>query len=1135
VTYFPVFPTSGIKEKDPGADQNWYALNTLLNQFRIGDGSGYLTPANTGTSNNGAITIAASGPTLVLDFAAASRYDITLDQDCTISWLSAPPGDWHQRLILRGAFTPSFGPEVTFFGAAPSGPIQTALLQIDVNTDDESASIIANALTSQIGAPGAPGIVTASPTGATTATVNWTRPPNDGGDSTLLYTVIVRLNSTGAIVGSAHTGISALTFALTGLSAALHDIEVFATNATGFSGPSSFAQVTPSGTATVPGLVRSLVAIPGDGTMSCTFADPLSDGNSALTKFRGVCTQAGAGATTPNLLHAASTQTRVAVAAGTERQWTGRGTATAALTVVAPAFAAAPALGSGLIAFITHSGNGQVIDSAPPGFVRRAVGMDTTTNLLGSGADVMVEIWEKPASAVDGTETGTFTFTYTGSTATWSAQIVEVVGLGAWRGGSGTLQSGVYAHQAAALPSGSRPTFHSTGASQPVTDANTYSAAIFLGATTDSVTVDSGYTEHGAASKKDHIATKLISGAGGTTATTFAHTLVTGYNAATSVATWEVLPGGFKMTPTFTAATAGSKQIATVHYDGAGRTVTGPTGWLRLSSYESDTGVHVEVWRGNAIGGETSIDFIVSGADTDTTVTYQEFSGVGSSDPSVFLNPPATAAGTSLDFGTTASIADESLVYVAMTISATRTVTGWGTYSLTEDFAVGLAHVGHRIMSGAGTASAILDWTAGGAADAIGVVLVWAPAPTGHTQTVDTADATEHTIVFTDTPWVNGLVHSIAVHAINAQGDGPDTTINATPTAAVIPPGGGIPSIRAAMGTSKATKAFLTGGSDYWKANAAPTGVANNFGWNFNVIVDTASAQAVTEFGHPGDPICEFRIGQYSGGQYTLAQINSGAADATIDNTATNMQLLTIAQGGVPQMYRPLWEFLGDWQAWLCDPANISPFVTAIRRIIARVKAICPTAQAVLCDAWRCGGGFATSLRDTHSTVTWDAIMAQLGGIAFGGLIHYNSFNTYSNGAPKTETNTGLDPEGNPFNTNGNNWAQNELMVIEAGCVRWGTQLAFSEWGIGGLGPTIPASKPPHNYGAAEFATIFLDVWAGLPATGPGSLHHVLLFDGSPSGSPLALPDGRGVIKVPDPVSNPDGIIVASTIKTYLA
>lgn len=95
-------------------------LMTVADKARL-DAMDDAATANTGTLT----TVAASGATEDLPLVAAPNdvlYDVTMDQNCTFSFSGASAGsEFRARLILRGAFTPTFPAAVIWTGGSEPG------------------------------------------------------------------------------------------------------------------------------------------------------------------------------------------------------------------------------------------------------------------------------------------------------------------------------------------------------------------------------------------------------------------------------------------------------------------------------------------------------------------------------------------------------------------------------------------------------------------------------------------------------------------------------------------------------------------------------------------------------------------------------------------------------------------------------------------------------------------------------------------------------------------------------------------------------------------------------------------------------------------------------------------------------
>jgi hypothetical protein len=68
---------------------------------------------------------------------------------------------------------------------------------------------------------------------------------------------------------------------------------------------------------------------------------------------------------------------------------------------------------------------------------------------------------------------------------------------------------------------------------------------------------------------------------------------------------------------------------------------------------------------------------------------------------------------------------------------------------------------------------------------------------------------------------------------------------------------------------------------------------------------------------------------------YTIAQVNSGAADACFRDVAQRFKAF-----GHPVWWRLWWEFNGTWFPWKYDPANPQAFIDAWQRVVGIFKSV---------------------------------------------------------------------------------------------------------------------------------------------------------------------------------------------------
>ncbi|CAB4604146.1 unannotated protein [freshwater metagenome] len=145
---------------------------------------------------------------------------------------------------------------------------------------------------SNLAAPGAPTIGTATATGTTTATVDFTAPSSDGGSAILSYTATSTPGSITATITQAGSG----TISITGLTPATsYTFEITALNQVGASVSSSASNsITTDTPITAPSAPGAVVATAtGKRSATVSFGTPASDGGSAVTSYTATSTPGG--------------------------------------------------------------------------------------------------------------------------------------------------------------------------------------------------------------------------------------------------------------------------------------------------------------------------------------------------------------------------------------------------------------------------------------------------------------------------------------------------------------------------------------------------------------------------------------------------------------------------------------------------------------------------------------------------------------------------------------------------------------------------------------------------------------------------------------------------------------------------
>jgi hypothetical protein len=150
---------------------------------------------------------------------------------------------------------------------------------IAVNSAGQSAASTTASATTLIATPGIPGTPTISAIAQSSATVGWSAPVSGGAAAT--YTVQYRVS--GTTTWNQVTGLVALSYSLTGLTASLqYDVQVAAANAGGASAFTSSAQFTTL--VAMPGLPTAL-ALGAAGSSSQTLSWSASSSGGAAASF----------------------------------------------------------------------------------------------------------------------------------------------------------------------------------------------------------------------------------------------------------------------------------------------------------------------------------------------------------------------------------------------------------------------------------------------------------------------------------------------------------------------------------------------------------------------------------------------------------------------------------------------------------------------------------------------------------------------------------------------------------------------------------------------------------------------------------------------------------------------------------
>lgn len=350
--------------------------------------------------------------------------------------------------------------------------------------------------------------------------------------------------------------------------------------------------------------------------------------------------------------------------------------------------------------------------------------------------------------------------------------------------------------------------------------------------------------------------------------------------------------------------------------------------------------------------------------------------------------------------------------------------------------------------------------------------------------------------------------YTVTVRATNLAGTGPASAASGSFTTGTNPNvSGGAANIRSKIGSQQGLRIYETSTTNRWNSAAQPVGQSINWHWNFETTVETDGSIAGQNWNFVGAPQTVFRV---SG---PLSAFDSGSRDGDMATDAGHLAALYTAQGNVPQLLRPFYEWDSNWMTWgIGDSYDTTTFIRVFKRVVNAFRAVHPQVKVSLCGDLGYGDGTGHGNVFAHAHALWDTVLTGLAG-----YVDYLDVDCYSNGPPANVEGNGL------------NWLVNELEMIKQVAIAHGVQIAHGEWGIGD--PNL--SQSPHNWDAVVWTQTFLNWWASLPATGPGSLGHIELFDvGFYQGQ---LPDGRAVIAVPNPTSNPDGLRCASTIKQFLA
>ncbi|WP_395809424.1 fibronectin type III domain-containing protein, partial [Daejeonella sp.] len=212
--------------------------------------------------------------------------------------------------------------------------------------------------------PGAPTIGSATATGATSATVSFTAPTNNGGSAILRY---VATSSPGGITGT-FTGAGSGTITITGLTTNTpYNFTVKAENAVGSSIPSEVSNwVVP---VRGPNEPTNVVAVAGNEQASISFTPPTDDGGTPIFMYMVVASPGNSmmsGISSPIIVPGLTNGTAYTFVVTAENSMGGQGTPSAPSNSVTPGTPDAPTIGTATatgfttatVAFTAPSNNG---------------------------------------------------------------------------------------------------------------------------------------------------------------------------------------------------------------------------------------------------------------------------------------------------------------------------------------------------------------------------------------------------------------------------------------------------------------------------------------------------------------------------------------------------------------------------------------------------------------------------------------------------------------------------------------------------------------------------------------------------------------------------------------------------------
>ena len=237
--------------------------------------------------------------------------------------------------------------------------------------------------------PGAPTIGMAIATGATTATVSFTAPTNNGGSPILRY---VATSSPGGITGT-FTGAGSGIIAITGLTSDTpYNFTITAVNAVGSSIPSNVSNwVVP---VRGPNAPTNVVAVAGNAQASISFTPPTDDGGTPISMYTVVASPGNSmmsGISSPIIVPGLTNGTAYTFVVSAENSMGGQGTPSAPSNSVIPGTPNAPTIGAATatgpttatVAFTAPSNNG---GSAITSYVVTSSPVGGTGTLTGAGS-----------------------------------------------------------------------------------------------------------------------------------------------------------------------------------------------------------------------------------------------------------------------------------------------------------------------------------------------------------------------------------------------------------------------------------------------------------------------------------------------------------------------------------------------------------------------------------------------------------------------------------------------------------------------------------------------------------------------------------------------------------------------------